>query len=192
MFIHPKQINIGSKKLWFGRWISMSNFRADHPNEPYQSLLLQVGITTNYRDKSSTWRWFKVTFWSPIWRWLNHLKGRLTIPRRSQRITSLTLCGSKILICLRMPRREGKRCVAQRTPAPCAQKVKVLQQHPSKPTKGPWVFSFFYRGIMSVPIPATYGISSYMNGCFFMVNVGKYTSPMDPMGYSETTSDEPL
>ena len=27
-----------------------------------------------------------VTFWSPIWRSLNHLKGHLTMPKRSQRI----------------------------------------------------------------------------------------------------------
>ena len=32
-------------------------------------------------------RWFKVTFSSPIWRSLNHLKGHLTIPKRSQRIS---------------------------------------------------------------------------------------------------------
>ena len=27
------------------------------------------------------------------------------------------------------------------------------------------------------------GIFTYMNGWFFMTNVSKYTSPMDPMGY---------
>ena len=32
-------------------------------------------------------RWFKVTFSSPIWRSLNHLKGHLTIPKRSLWIT---------------------------------------------------------------------------------------------------------
>ena len=27
-----------------------------------------------------------------------------------------------------------------------------------------------------------FGIFTYVNGSFFMVNVGKYISPMDPMG----------
>ena len=28
-----------------------------------------------------------------------------------------------------------------------------------------------------------YGVFTYMNGWFFMLNVGKYTSPMAPMAY---------
>ena len=36
----------------------------------------------------------------------------------------------------------------------------------------------------SVPItdPWDWYIFTYMNGCFLMVNVGEYSSPMDPMG----------
>ena len=37
------------------------------------------------------------------------------------------------------------------------------------------------------------GIITYMNGCFYngfdMLNVGKYTSPMDAMGYSQLYED---
>ena len=37
------------------------------------------------------------------------------------------------------------------------------------------------------------GIFTYMNGCFCMVNVGKYTSPMDLMGiYQFTWKNERL
>ena len=59
-------------------------------------LILQIQRT---RSKKSGWtfqkttaRWFKVTYWSPIWRSLNHLKGHLTIPKRSQRIASKKWC----------------------------------------------------------------------------------------------------
>ncbi len=36
---------------------------------------------------------------------------------------------------------------------------------------------------ITLGIHGTNGIFAYMNGWFFMVNVGKYTRPMDPMGY---------
>ena len=42
-------------------------------------------MTMNRFDDLVLTRWFKVAFSSPIWRSLNHLKGYLTIPKRSQR-----------------------------------------------------------------------------------------------------------
>ena len=37
------------------------------------------------------------------------------------------------------------------------------------------------------------GIFTYMNGLYkFIVNVGKYASPMDPMGYITPDSKKPL
>ena len=39
-----------------------------------------------------------------------------------------------------------------------------------------WSFNEYY------PIVSRSGIFTYMNGWFFMVNVGKYTSSLDPMG----------
>ena len=48
--------------------------------------------------ENSFTRWVKVTFWSPSWRSLNHWKGHLTIPKRSQRIARYLF----ILMLLRM------------------------------------------------------------------------------------------
>ena len=36
--------------------------------------------------------------------------------------------------------------------------------------------------ISALPIPSAYDIFTYIQ-LIFMVNVGKYTGPMDPMGY---------
>ena len=38
--------------------------------------------------------WFKVTFWFPSWRSLNHLKGHLTILKRSRRIARYSMASS--------------------------------------------------------------------------------------------------
>ena len=41
-----------------------------------------------------------------------------------------------------------------------------------------------FGGVMLIPLPrgSMYGIFTYI-WLMFMVNVGEYTSPMDPMGY---------
>ena len=61
-------------------------------------------------------------------------------------------------------------------------------QHPTKHPRASLDLKRWVQGLEDLPHTHTIhgtGIYTYMDGWLFMVNVGKYTSPMDPMGYAK-------
>ena len=61
----------------------MKGSYSNHPFSGVFACWLRFRDCKHLQKKLSPTRWFKVTFWYPIWRSLNPWKGHLTIPKRS-------------------------------------------------------------------------------------------------------------